>query len=100
MDRRAKDGDLGEGPHSPDRLHTAPADHRVAPRPRRGATMLKGRFFQAIAMLGIATGLASFASTAEAQNTCNAFVAIAISPPGVVPLGGTRTITVSLGTDG
>ena len=37
--------------------------------------------------------------TANAQVSCNTFVAIAISPAGPVGLGDTRTVTLSLGTE-
>lgn len=62
--------------------------------------MVRTNFLQTIAALVVAAALGAAASTAEAQNTCNAFVAISIAPPGVVVLGGTRTITLSVGTDG
>jgi hypothetical protein len=39
-------------------------------------------------------------TSAEAQDTCNTFLAISIGPAGPVVPGGTKKITFSLGTDG
>jgi hypothetical protein len=41
--------------------------------------------------------LASPPSQANAQVTCGAFIAIGISPPGIVDVGGTKTITLDVG---
>src|SRR5262245_15357657 len=61
-----------------------------------------GRSLVTVGVLSLAvTALAAaLATRADAQATCNTFIAIGIAPPGVVPVGGTKTITLSVGADG
>jgi hypothetical protein len=44
--------------------------------------------------------VAAMASQASAQSTCNTFINIGVAPPGVVDVGGTKTITLDVGAGG
>src|SRR5262245_25793227 len=55
--------------------------------------------FTAAAVLtaALAVVVAGLARQANAQATCNTFIAIGVAPPGVVDVGGTKTITLDVG---
>ncbi len=57
------------------------------------------RTLSALGSLAVLIGGIGLSTRANAAS-CNAFVAIGVSPPGTVAVGGTKTITITMSTDG
>ena len=76
---------------------------QLAFTPEQGVIMKSSRGLRstpsALLSLAVLAGGVGLSTRADAAS-CNAFVALNVAPPGVVAVGGTKTMTITMSTDG